>query len=140
MTPSSARFPICTRSLIVVVAGALLVSPVAFASTEKTPEKAAKAKHHHVTRHSRYGFLPGYVPPPDQNRPPKHRERYSDDGPDWYGSPWYGGHYYYPGRYWNGAYRFGYGLPRFYRGQWNGGSFGPCWTSTPIGLIWNCGR
>ena len=23
--------------------------------------------------------------------------------------------------------------------RWNGGSFGPCWTSTPIGLMWNCG-
>ena len=30
--------------------------------------------------------------------------------------------------------------PRFYRGRWNGGSFGPCWTSTPIGYMWNCGQ
>ena len=30
--------------------------------------------------------------------------------------------------------------PRFYRGRWNGGSFGPCWTSTPFGYMWNCGK
>jgi hypothetical protein len=30
--------------------------------------------------------------------------------------------------------------PRFYRGQWNGGSFGPCYTWTPIGAVWNCGK
>jgi hypothetical protein len=23
--------------------------------------------------------------------------------------------------------------------RYNGGSFGPCWTRTPIGPIWNCG-
>ena len=33
-----------------------------------------------------------------------------------------------------------YGGPRFYRGRWNGGGFGPCWTQTPIGNVWNCGR
>jgi hypothetical protein len=34
---------------------------------------------------------------------------------------------------------FWYGGPGFYRGRWNGGGFGPCWTSTPIGPHWNCG-
>ena len=24
--------------------------------------------------------------------------------------------------------------------RWNGGGFGPCWTQTPIGNVWNCGR
>ena len=33
-----------------------------------------------------------------------------------------------------------YGGPRFYRNRWNGGGFGPCWTQTPIGNVWNCGR
>jgi hypothetical protein len=32
-----------------------------------------------------------------------------------------------------------WGGPRFYRGRWNGGGFGPCWTQTPIGPHWNCG-
>jgi hypothetical protein len=35
---------------------------------------------------------------------------------------------------------FWYGGPGFYRGRWNGGGFGPCWTQTPIGNVWNCGR
>ena len=30
--------------------------------------------------------------------------------------------------------------PRFYRGRWNGGGFGPCYTQTPIGYMWNCGQ
>jgi hypothetical protein len=38
-----------------------------------------------------------------------------------------------PPHYW-------YGGSGFYRGQWNGGGFGPCWTQTPIGPAWNCGR
>jgi hypothetical protein len=58
-----------------------------------------------------YGFLPGYTPPDkfDPLRAPP------------YGSP-----------YW-------YGYPSFYKGRWNGGGFGPCWTKTPIGNVWNCG-
>ena len=32
-----------------------------------------------------------------------------------------------------------YGWPGFYRGRWNGGGFGPCYTKTPIGPIGNCG-
>jgi NAD(P)-dependent dehydrogenase (short-subunit alcohol dehydrogenase family) len=32
-----------------------------------------------------------------------------------------------------------FGRPGFYGGRYNGGSFGPCWTRTPIGPIWNCG-
>jgi hypothetical protein len=40
---------------------------------------------------------------------------------------------------WDGA-RYYPGRPGFYRGQWNGGSFGPCYTQTPIGPINNCGQ
>ncbi len=32
-----------------------------------------------------------------------------------------------------------YGYPGYYRGRWNGGGFGPCWTYTPIGPHYNCG-
>ncbi len=58
-----------------------------------------------------YGFLPGYEPPEviAWERARLRRPTY-----------WYGG-------------------PGFYRGRWNGGGFGPCWTSTPIGPHWNCG-
>jgi len=58
-----------------------------------------------------YGFLPGYKPPEliEWERGCTRRPTY-----------WYGG-------------------PGFYRGRWNGGGFGPCWTPTPIGPHWNCG-
>jgi hypothetical protein len=58
-----------------------------------------------------YGFLPGYEPPAVV----EWRNRF-ERRPDY----WWGG-------------------PQFYRGRWNGGGFGPCWTQTPIGQHWNCG-
>jgi hypothetical protein len=75
-----------------------------------------------------YGFLPGV-------RSPRAIEiegarRYGSDGYGVGGYGWYGSRYYgYP-----------VGVATFYHGQWNGGSFGPCWTRTPIGMVWNCGR
>jgi hypothetical protein len=84
-----------------------------------------------------YGFLPGYQQPlnnslplydqKDGTRRLANRERrpwYIDPTPRYYG---YDGNSYYFGR------------PGFYRGHYNGGSFGPCWTQTPIGPVWNCG-
>jgi hypothetical protein len=38
-----------------------------------------------------------------------------------------------------GGGRYYFGEPGFSHGRWNGGSYGPCWTHTPIGLMWNCG-
>jgi len=78
---------------------------------------------------SRYGFLPGYRQPPNlaewRDRSVRTRGRYRP----------------YELRFWSGGeLRYGWGRPGFYRGQWNGGSFGPCWTRTPIGMIWNCGQ
>jgi hypothetical protein len=74
-----------------------------------------------------YGFLPGYRPQPGEMqgvpqfgpRKPRREARYLD--------------YY-------GNVRYGWGPPRYYRGRWNAGSFGPCWTQTPIGMVWNCGH
>jgi hypothetical protein len=84
-----------------------------------------------------YGFLPGYQQPLNNSLPLydqkngtrrlANRERrpwYIDPTPRYYG---YDGNSYYFGR------------PGFYRGHYNGGSFGPCWTQTPIGPVWNCG-
>ena len=64
-----------------------------------------------------YGFLPGYEPPQVTRRESYGKSPWVQDS-TW---PWYG-------------------WPQFYRGRWNGGSFGPCWTSTPIGMMWNCGQ
>jgi hypothetical protein len=38
----------------------------------------------------------------------------------------------------NGDWHY-FGRPGFYGARYNGGSFGSCWTRTPIGPIWNCG-
>lgn len=62
-----------------------------------------------------YGFLPGYRPPEEIAI---EREFHDYRRGRFYAVPW----------------------PRFYRGRWNGGGFGPCYTWTPIGPIWNCGR
>jgi hypothetical protein len=94
----------------------VLIPPVAVAAQDPAPDVHADKKHaakHHPRRiwHG-YGFLPGYRTP----------ERID----------------------WDNARARGpqvwYGPPRWYHGQWNHGGFGPCWTETPIGEIWNCGK
>ena len=84
-----------------------------------------------------YGFLPGYHQPLSNSQPLyaqkdamrrlARRERrpwYIDPVPSYYG--------------WDGDWHY-FGRPGFYRGRYNGGTIGPCWTQTPIGPIWNCG-
>jgi hypothetical protein len=98
---------------LVALAAALTLPARAAVSTETGARAPATHKRHAVRRWHGYGFLPGYVPP--EQEPP--RRDYWTHSPTW----WYGG-------------------PGFYRGRWNGGGFGPCWTQTPIGPMWNCGR
>ena len=126
---------------------------VAFAaSADAAPKKKRYAK----TQWRGYGFLPGYAPYEAASlrnrgyRGPIYGRRYGSS-PFTYtnpplqvyaGYPYYGG-YPYGGYYGYGSYYIGkyyYGAPGFVRGQYNGGSMGPCWTQTPIGPIWNCGR
>ena len=84
-----------------------------------------------------YGFLPGYHQPLNNSLPlyaqkdairrwarSERRPWYIDPVPRYYG---YDGDWH------------SFGRPGFYGGRYNGGSFGPCWTQTPIGPIWNCG-
>ncbi|NEV80261.1 hypothetical protein DYI24_24805 [Rhodopseudomonas sp. BR0C11] len=120
---------------------ALLAVLFALALLPATASAAAHKKH--TKRAQGYGFLPGYVQPPNNAVPlymqklspaqrallrPK-RPWYIDPTPDYFrwNSPW-SGEWRYPGR------------AGFYRGRYNGGSFGPCWTQTPIGPVWNCGK
>jgi hypothetical protein len=110
---------------ITLAAGMLIVLPAtAFAASHTTAKPPGAAKKPRITvkkyTWTGYGFLPGY--------PRNARERRRDMT--------------YERRYftWDGRMTYGFGRPGFYGGQYNGGSFGPCWTSTPIGLQWNCGR
>jgi hypothetical protein len=112
---------------LIAVVFVLLSAEASAASADKRP----------APRWHGYGFLPGYQQPAN-NSLPAYKQRaavardarlgarpwYIDPVPRYYG---YDGNWHYFGR------------PGFYGGRFNGGSFGPCWTRTPIGPIWNCG-
>ena len=115
-------------SLLIAIVFSLLSVAAPAAPTHKRPP----AKWHG------YGFLPGYEQPPSNSLPLyaqkdvmrrlAHRARrpwYIDPVPQYYG---YDGDWHYFGR------------PGFDGGRYNGGSFGPCWSWTPIGPAWQCGR
>ena len=78
-------------------------------------EPAAAATKRRPAGRNDFGFLPGYRPPDVVER----EDRLL---------------------YWRRHPSYWYGWPGWYRGRWNGGGFGPCWTQTPIGNVWNCGR
>lgn len=120
------------RELLAAAIAASLLSPATAIARQADGKRQLK-----ITVHPKYskqrwrgsGFLPGYRQPPYiaewRDRSARHLGRYEPYEP----------------RYWyNGQLRYGWGEPGFYRGRWTGGSFGPCWTWTPIGMIWNCGR
>jgi hypothetical protein len=88
---------------------------------------AAPAHERHIHHWHGYGFLPGYHQPPNNNVPVFGPKGAIGDTPEYAPRYWYNGGQYY------------FGNPGFSRGRYNGGSFGPCWTWTPIGPIWNCG-
>jgi hypothetical protein len=106
-----------------------LLLPAAASAKPGTGKHPTKFTVHPKSRHWHgYGFLPGYRPSlaeinglpvlgPDPRR--KREIRYFD--------------YY-------GDVHYGWGGPGFYRGRYNGGSFGPCWTYTPIGMMNTCGQ
>ena len=118
--------------LIAAVAACLLLPVTAIAATSagKQVQRTTQVLRTKIRVHPRrvwhgYGFLPGYRP--------------AANNLDWRGrSTRYER---YEQRYWhNGQILYGWGRPGFYHGRWNGGSFGPCWTSTPIGMMPTCGQ
>ncbi len=88
---------------------------------------AAPAHKRHTYRWHGYGFLPGYHQPPSNSVPVFSSKARNSPTRAYVPSYWYDG-----GRYY-------FGDPGFFQRRYNGGSFGPCWTWTPIGPIWNCG-
>ncbi len=107
-----------SRILCITIA-LLLALPVA--------TSAATARKH-VPRWHGYGFLPGYHQPPNNSRPVFGKKGTVTGEPDY--SPQYLGY--------DDEWHY-FGRPGFVRGRYNGGSFGPCWSWTPIGPAWQCG-
>jgi hypothetical protein len=114
---------------LLIAAVAMSLPPPAAASAATTGKQVQRTKIKvHPRRWHGYGFLPGYRPQLAEINglpvlgPDPRRKR------EW--------------RYWDyyGNVRYGWGQPGFYRGRYNGGSFGPCWTSTPIGMMPTCGQ
>ena len=110
-----------------MLVAAILAAGLALPATAAT---RTRIKVHPMPRHWHgYGFLPGYHQPPAltdwraQNRISAYHAHTDLRFYDWYGQP-----------------RYGFGYPGIYRGRYNGGSFGPCWTSTPIGIMPTCGQ
>jgi hypothetical protein len=121
------------KDVLVTAVAASLLWPAAVAAKPTSGKRDLKivvhAKYPPKHRGHRYGFLPGYRQPPNLSDWRDRSARY------------HGPYEPYERRYWSyGQPRYGWGGAGFYRGRWNGGSFGPCWTSTPIGMMWNCGR
>ena len=118
----------CKGMLVAAVAASLLL-PVAASAADRRGEPAprTKIKVHPKRLWHGYGFLPGY-------------RRAGVNGLDRRGAA-LGAR---PARdRATGLLRqrpYGWGWPGFYRGRCNGGSFGPCWTSTPIGMMPTCGQ
>ena len=100
--------------LLLLTAAPTLASAAGVNTVPRTTYKQVRTKP--VPRWHGYGFLPGYRPPEVIER--QRREAYWASGPHFYGPAW----------------------PGFFRNRWNGGGFGPCYTYTPIGYIWNCGK
>jgi len=107
------------RALIIACLAALITALIAAPAVAKSKTGKARTvvvvtKKYQGTRG--YGFLPGYEAPHATRRESYGKSPWVHDS-TW---PWYG-------------------WPGFHRGRWNGGGFGPCYTKTPIGPVWNCG-
>lgn len=98
----------------IAIAFALILAAPAVTQDAEAKTRVTVTKKYQGTRG--YGFLPGYEPPGRVRRDSFGRYPFVRDST----YPWYG-------------------WPGFHRGRWNNGGFGPCYTKTPIGPVWNCG-
>ena len=123
------RRPLAALVLTLALALTLGVSSLAFAAPgdPDAPVKKKPAVARQVKRH-----IPHYTTPPGYRSPERiERDRRAEINRSRRAYYRAGGQ---PIYYWKDP------DPRYFRGRWNGGSFGPCWTSTPIGYVWNCGK
>ena len=126
----------------VYVGGMSRFAPLVLAAVLSVVSVAAPAAPLHKRptkdRHD-YGFLPGYRQPLN-NALPLFKQEASvlrnarREKRHWYIDPT-------PGYYrWSDGEHYYFGRPGFApSGRYNGGSYGPCWTRTPIGAAWTCG-
>lgn len=118
-------------SRLMCLSVAIILSLLPAVASAASAQKHAK----HVWRG--YGFLPGYRQPLSNSIPlykqkDAMRRLARNERRHWYIDP-------VPQYYrWDGEWHY-FGRPGFGGGRYNGGSFGPCWTRTPIGAVWNCG-
>ena len=103
-------------AFLILLATALPQAPAAAGAPDTQPITRKYVFKQKSPYSPRYGFLPGYRPPEVIER--DRRRAAWANGPRFYGPAW----------------------PGFYRNRWNGGGFGPCYTYTPIGYVWNCGK
>ncbi len=106
----------------VLVAILMAASVLLTAAADAAPLRKKRKVPNHW--HGPFGYLPGFG---NADRLAREEEQWRAEhrGPYYlYGGPGYGSSFSQPG---------------FFRGRWNGGGFGPCWSRTPIGMIWNCG-
>ena len=117
------------KALLIAAAATSLLSPAAAVAATIAGKQVqrTKIKVHPMRRWHGYGYLPGYRP--WVNDLDRQGRSVSIRQPEWRYFSWY-----------DGQPRYGWGPPGFYRGRYNGGSFGPCWTSTPIGMMPTCGQ
>jgi hypothetical protein len=118
---------LCRGVLAGAIAASLVLPATAFAATATGAHASrTKIKVYPTRRWHGYGYLPGYRP--WVNNLDRHGRSVRIERPEWRYVNWYG------------QVQYGWGYPGFYRGRYNGGSFGPCWTSTPIGMMPTCGQ
>jgi hypothetical protein len=117
----------CKAPLIAAVAIAMLLPATTFAETAAGTHARAKFTVHPKRHWHGYGFLPGYRPWVNDLDRYGRSVRREQPEPRYF-------------NWRNGQIQYGWGGAGFYRGRWNGGSFGPCWTYTPIGMMPTCGQ
>jgi len=115
----------CRSALVTAVAASLLLPMTAQAAADNDRPARTRIKVHPKRSWHGYGFLPGYRP--WVNNLDRYGRSVRVERPEPRYLNWY-----------TGQVQYGWGGPGFYRGRYNGGSFGPCWTYTPIGMMPNC--